>query len=333
MGTEKAYPAASMAGRLVLFACVLLLLLAAMIFLGTTLDPESTPLSHVYFAGSSLIVNITAAALWLSILRADARLKQVQPFLRVFPFLRQTDAKLYIVLATVPSVTGQKTTGMGEARALAMLLETLTMIGFPMERVCVHYDRHFSESEAEEVVENENSILLGGPNFNQLSRLVLERAFPRMPFVFFGFHEEVPEADLDEVTEEKARLGKLYTGAIVQNSIRHELVTYPLPTGVTDDTGVTRDCALILRTRNENGTCSTVLAGGMSAGVWLAAKALTDHREIASWSKGLGQSELRGEYEIVVESAVEKVLSSYRDRLTYRGIAGLSSSKRGVASA
>ena len=101
---------------------------------------------------------------------------------------------------------------------------------------------------------------------------------------------------------------KKFSGTIVNNTIRHEILAAPEPKNVKDDVKVTKDCGFITRVKNENDKLITVLAGSMTIGVWVSAKMMTEYDSIEKWYRKLNLSNDKCEFQIVFENNVQNIL-------------------------
>lgn len=244
---------------------------------------------------SSLGISLCGAALWVGLISLRHRIARMHPVHTVYPFCQACDERVYIILATVPSTTGQTTTGMGEARALALLLDAFHSSGMPSENIETNFSGFYLDADMHRILSHEHAILLGGPNHNSFSREVLDKHRSKLAYLF--------EEDSSEIERD-------YTGAIIRNLIEPELVSCPKPDGVTSDPSVTADCGLIVRVKNESGRTTTILAGGMTPGVWIAARATIAPRLVYEWWSRLETTNAREQFQFVVESSIEHILSS-----------------------
>lgn len=292
--------------RVILFALVsgglLILTIIFAYFMGDSPDPK---IYNIFFLISSVVINVVAASLWYSLLVADKKLQRSEPLMKAFPFLKDKNNKIYIILASVPSATGHETTGLGEATGLGTLLESLHAINYPTANVSINFSSKYSDEEMENILAKYNVILLGGPNFNKFTKIVFEKNHKKFAYVF----------KKNEVKSNKSELRtssgqyKSYLASIVTNTIDCEVVTYPEPKDVFDDIDVTKDCGLIARLRNDDGKFITILAGGMTPGVWVSAKLMTEYALIEQWYRRINPNRDDCEIEIVFETDVNNILS------------------------
>lgn len=292
--------------RIMLFFLASVTLLVMMVVFSHLLGGNPNPAMYsIFFLVSSVVINVVAASLWYSLLVTNQKLQRSEPLMRAFPFFKDKSTKVYIIFASVPSATGHETTGIGEARGLGMLLESLQSIGFPTEKIHVNYSSRYSDEEMKCILENQNVILLGGPNYNKFTRSVIDRNHERFAYVFMEEKEELISTKSGTVGNNK----KHYSGTIVNNTIRQEIVTYPEPKNVVEDALVTKDCGIVARIRNCRGKSITLLAGGMTSGVWVSAKLMTEYDLIEKWHGRLKPRNDECEFEIIFENSVENILS------------------------
>ena len=266
-------------------------------FLGENPDPA---MYSIFFLISSVVINVVAASLWYSLLVTNQKLQKSEPLMKALPFLKDKSTKVYIIFSSVPSTTGHETTGIGEARGLGMLLESMKSVDFPPEKIHVNYSSRYSDEEMESILENHNVILLGGPNFNKFTRFIINTSHEKFAYVFM-------EEDEKPATDGNSK--KRFSGTIVNNTIRQELVTHPEPKNVVEDALVTKDCGIIARIKNNQNKSITLLTGGMTSGVWVSAKLMTEYDLIEKWYAHMKPRSDESEYEIVFENSVENILS------------------------
>lgn len=292
--------------RVVFFSLAAGILLIMMIFFSYILGDKPNPaLYNIFFLLSSVIINLMAASLWYSLLVADKKLQKSETLMKAFPFLKDKSNQIFIIFSSVPSATGHETTGIGEARGLGILLESLKAINFPPENISINYSNKYSDKEMNSILNKQNVILLGGPNFNKFTKAVIEENHEKFNCLF----KEAPQEPKGSESSVIAKYQKPYLGTIVNNTIRQEIVSHPEPQGVTDDISVTKDCGLIARLKNNNGKFITILAGGMTPGVWVATKLMTEYDMIEKWHSCLKLHAYDCEFELVFENDVKNVLS------------------------
>lgn len=99
-----------------------------------------------------------------------------------------------------------------------------------------------------------------------------------------------------------------YSGTIVSNRVESRFIlTSPMPDRVKTDLEVVRDCGLITRANNESGRLITLLAGGMTTGVWVAAKIMTANQFIEQWYRAVNPDEREPNFEIIFECPVQNL--------------------------
>ncbi|MEX0968092.1 MAG: hypothetical protein WD077_12705 [Bacteroidia bacterium] len=297
MNQNKIYYKRALRSKLKWFIPISLALLTLLYFLSIWITSlENQHWTNLYLLLSTIAVNIVAAGLWYSLLNSALSFQSNAPIFKAMPFLRDRSSKVHILLASLPSNTNHLVTGMGEARALSMLLETLKVIEFPMENVLINYDDHYSRDEIKALIENENVLMLGGPNHNSATAFFMEDNFNKLSYVF---ETATPNANGGEQAS--------FTSNIVTNTQRPQVVTGSEPGNVESDIDLTKDCGMIIRKEGAFDNFAYVLAGGMSPGVWLATCVLT------SYDVFLSNGQLS--QQIVFESKIENVFSAKLDRV------------------
>ena len=291
--------------RAMYFAFGSCLLLILIIIFSNTMGENPNPLTYsLFFLISSIVINLIGASLWYSLLVANHKLQIAEPLIKVFPFLKNKSDKVNIIFASVPSQTGHVTTGIGEARGLGILLENLQAINFPSDNIAVNYSDKYSDSDMVNILEKQNVILLGGPNFNKFTAYMFDKYHEKYPFVFDRCSDHSMPSPIGCNGN-----NKVFSGAIVNNTIRHEIVTQPEPIGATDDTSIQMDCGIIARIKNDHNKFVTILAGGMTSGVWVAVKLMTEYEFMEKWHTRFKMIDVDSEFMVVFQNEVENILT------------------------
>lgn len=295
--------------RVTLYGVITVILFFVVLLLSLIISSVSNPIIYnLFYLMSSIVVNIVAAALWVSLASMNQYIEKSIPIYKIFDYLSNKADKIFIILAAVPSSTGQMVTGMGEALALGMLMETIKQVEFPVEMIEVNYASHYSEDKMHDIINNYHVIVLGGPNYNKFSRYILEKFHNRLPYIFQST-VLINENDTGK-NKQRRENKKIYSGEIIKNVVSSPTITFPEPYGVISDELVEKDCGLIVRILNDSRKTLTVMAGGMTAGVWLSAKLLTEPEYLDKWHPTLNSNGPIHEYSIVFESKLENMLSS-----------------------
>ncbi|MGO9005129.1 MAG: hypothetical protein ACLQB4_05105 [Beijerinckiaceae bacterium] len=265
---------------------------------------SSSPVSNniVQFT-AALISNLFAALLWYTLLQKHEQSARLEPLMKAFPFLSDKTKEIYVILASLPSDVGHQITGIGEARALGILLESFNTASFPGTNIYVLYSSSSNASDIAHIIETKDVILLGGPNFNKFTHYFFEHYSNRLDYIF----QQDIQAD---------GLTRRYSGSIISNRrVGGEVIALPLPEGVAEDTLVLSDCGLIVQIRGEKGNVTTLLAGGMTTGVWVAAKVMTNSKFTERWLSSLKiRSDIDAvSFEIVFNCAVQNLSVSDDD--------------------
>lgn len=323
MNSEKTYLEFLVKRKIIIFVISSIILFLSIFCISIFIGNNTSPIIYqIFFLSSSVVINLIAAALWYSLIQMNYHLEKKTPIIKAFPFFNDKKSKIYIILASVKSSTGHKLTGLGEARALGMILEALKVVNFPNDKIIIDYESDYKATDLVSIIDNENVIILGGPNFNRFSYYIFDTFHSQLPYVF---KEKQISEDKDTVENCEISINnrKRFSGAIIKNTIREEIVTLPLPEGVVDDTLVTKDCGLIIRKKNKAQKYITVLAGGMTAGVWLTAKEVTDYVCIEKWCNQLKTDKDNNEFMIVLENKIHNVLVSKKEKSDILKVTGL----------
>jgi hypothetical protein len=279
----------------------------------SSITPSIISNNLVQFA-AALTSNLFSALLWYTLLQKHEQSARLEPLIKAFPFLRDKTQEIYIILASLPSTVGHELTGIGEARSLGILLESFNKISFPSNNINITYSHLQHEAEIERIISNKNVILVGGPNYNKFTHYVFTTYSNILEYIFYD--------DL-----KSNGVSRRFSGSIISNRrIGGETIVYPLPLGVEQDMDVTSDCGLIVQIRGEKGNLITLLTGGMTTGVWVAAKIMTNPIFIERWLRYLQIKDDSEEapFEMVFNCNVQKLSVSDDDieilrakRLTY----------------
>ncbi|MCD4744701.1 MAG: hypothetical protein K8R58_00200 [Bacteroidales bacterium] len=293
---------------------ILLLIILIIIYLliGET---ENQLVINIVSLSSTIIVNIIAAIFWYTMIQGSIYFERNRPLSNAFPFTKNNNEKVFIILSSIPSSTGHKLTGMGEAKALGMILEMFRSVDFPMTNVETNFDDYYSSDDLNNIIENENVILIGGPNFNIATRLFFDENHNSLPYVF------KENTDVDSVRNNKNK-DKYFSPSIIWNSTKPRTITEPVPSNPKNDSEVKKDCGLVIRKTNQAGKSITVLAGGMTPGVWIAAWLMTDQVKITEWYTKLNSNDIN-KFEIIFESTIQGILSTELNRIKILNIQGL----------
>jgi hypothetical protein len=250
---------------------VMFFLIVFVIIVPLLAQSQSPLVTSIYAVLLAIVTNMFAALLWYTVLLAHQNLEKTEPLFNVFPFLRNRSQEILIVLTSLPTNTGRELTGIGEARALGILLEAFSKANFPPHQSKIRFSNEFPDEDVEQILRTEQIIVLGGPNFNKFSAAIIRMYVGELDYVFMQDYTD---------TDDPRR----FSGKIVSNRAESQFVlTCPLPEKVKRDTEVVRDCGMIIRVKNQDGRLITMLAGGMATGVWVAAKIMTANPFIQRW--------------------------------------------------
>jgi hypothetical protein len=290
----KRYRIEATSGALLLLVCLLVLAPAV-------IDVKSPLTTSIYNVFLALVTNVFAALVWYSMLLAHDNMAKTEPLLKIFPFLADKSERIEIVLTSLPTSVGSELTGVGEAKALGILFDNFSRLNFPTKNITVRFSIEYGVGDVDRLLESSNVIVLGGPNYNQLAAALIEKFHNQLDYVF----------DEDVIPPQGT---KKCSGRIIANRPggKDDIVACPTPVNVNNDLEVTQDCGIIARVRNRKGRYVFLLAGGMTTGVWVAARMLTDDHFIDGWCGVRAPPHMRRfdaqtDFELVFECPVERL--------------------------